>query len=638
MSDAIAWLVPALGAALLAFLWQGALVGMAAWAALHALRHARAQLRYAVACAALLLCVALPLGGVLQALVADAGPGSAPAPASATLVLVRDTGAAGAFALPRVPAPPADLLPWIVALWACGAALLSLRMACGLAWVRRARRAARPEAGPWQACMDALALKLGVRTRVCLRLCADGDGPVVAGWWKPVVLLPVAVLARVPAPLLEALLAHELAHVRRHDYLVNLLQGVAEALLFHHPVTWWLSRRIRIERELVADDLAARALGDRRRLALALSELDRVQAVPARAFPPPHIAPAAHGGHLMSRIRQLIRPDARTPRAAAALPALVLLATGMGAWAHARNNPQPAAQPAPRVQAVAQAAGPATADGIATPAARPQPRAAQLAADAPAATARARTARTAQVYALVRGDRAGIVMSGSTDDIDDIRAPRRGPDDEYLWFRRDGKAWVVRDADTLRQAREARRQDDALEAQMRALDARMRPHSERMQAMGRQMDALSGQLEGNTPAMQATSGRMEALSRQMEALSREQSTLASQLPRASDDQRAALEAKMEALNTRQQALSDQMERHSATMDRASREMERKQAPMEALGRQMEAEGKPMEAIGQDMQALGTRIQAQAEVSGAAIAQLIDQAWARGLAEPAQRRQ
>lgn len=77
-------------------------------------------------------------------------------------------------------------------------------------------------------------------------------------------------------PDLLALLAHELAHIRRHDYLVNLLQNVIEALLFFHPAVWWISR-VRLEREHIADDFAARQLGEPRRLALALSELERLQ-------------------------------------------------------------------------------------------------------------------------------------------------------------------------------------------------------------------------------------------------------------------------------------------------------------------------------------------------------------------------
>ena len=91
---------------------------------------------------------------------------------------------------------------------------------------------------------------------------------MTAGWFKPVLLVPANLVTGMPPDLLEALLAHELAHVRRHDYLVNLLQFAAEILLFFHPTVWWLSRRIRIERERIADDMAAALIGQPRRLAL----------------------------------------------------------------------------------------------------------------------------------------------------------------------------------------------------------------------------------------------------------------------------------------------------------------------------------------------------------------------------------
>ena len=82
-------------------------------------------------------------------------------------------------------------------------------------------------------------------------------------------LVPAVLVTGMPPHLLEALLAHELGHIRRHDYLINLLQNVVEILLFYHPAVWWLSRRIRTEREQIADDFAAHHLGDPRRLALA---------------------------------------------------------------------------------------------------------------------------------------------------------------------------------------------------------------------------------------------------------------------------------------------------------------------------------------------------------------------------------
>ena len=91
------------------------------------------------------------------------------------------------------------------------------------------------------------------------------------------ILLPPATLLGVPPEQLQALLAHELAHVRRHDYLVNVLQMLAETLLFHHPAVWWASRRIRIERELCCDDIAVEACGDPIVYAHALSSVARAR-------------------------------------------------------------------------------------------------------------------------------------------------------------------------------------------------------------------------------------------------------------------------------------------------------------------------------------------------------------------------
>ncbi|MGJ7917934.1 TonB family protein, partial [Massilia sp. LXY-6] len=220
-----------------------------------------------------------------------------------------------------------DRLGWIVALWATCAGALGLRMAVGLLWIGRAVRVqARDPA--WQERLSRLAERCGLGREVRLRVVDGLASPITAGWWRPVVLVPASLVSGMPPPLLEALLAHELGHVRRHDYLVNLLQNVIETLLFYHPAVWWLSRRIRAEREQIADDFAARHLGEPRRLALALSELEKLQ------FSSHHLAQAANGGDLMARIRRLLRPDVQALNWKAAIPVLGL-AMVCAASAHA---------------------------------------------------------------------------------------------------------------------------------------------------------------------------------------------------------------------------------------------------------------------------------------------------------------
>ena len=151
--------------------------------------------------------------------------------------------------------------------------------------------------------------------------------PTLVGWIKPVVLLPAAALAGLSPEQLQAILAHELAHVRRHDYLVNLLQSMVETLLFYHPATWWVSAQVRAEREHCCDDLAVEVCGDRLVYVSALAELTTIAS--HRGF-----ALAATDGSLVGRVRRILgRPRSmHEPAPAWALLALVVLVVGAGSF------------------------------------------------------------------------------------------------------------------------------------------------------------------------------------------------------------------------------------------------------------------------------------------------------------------
>ncbi|GAB3383960.1 M56 family metallopeptidase [Lysobacter fragariae] len=620
MSDAMTMLVPTLALALLHFLWQGALLGLFAALVLVLLRNARPQARYAVACLSLLACVLLPAWNLVQALAFADAPtlGSVPAMARDFVDSVSTVPGATLRALPT---PSAEALPWVVALWAAGAASLSLRMGCGLLWVRRLCRTAddvEPVAR-WQACVDRLAPRLGITRAVTLRLTQIGDGPVTAGWHRPMVLLPLAVATHLPVELVEALIAHELAHIRRHDYLVNLLQGAAEALLFYHPVVWWLSHRIREERELVADDLAATALGDRRCLALALAELDRhvIDQVSRRSTAfgsvfPSHYAPAAHGGQLMSRIKQLVRPEHRALGGALVLP-LIGLAIAGATFAHARLA-------APTVSAAPAAT---TKAALPAPTAKPGM---QILADAD------EPRRDHSAFALVRKDGDDITLSGDTGDIDDIHAARDRIDGDFVWFRRDGKSWVVRDADTIARVRNAFVGTEALNQQMQALETQMQPHNDHLEALSARMESLSKNNAFESPEARAATAKMEALGEKMEALGERQGALAERMGKASEADMARLDAERDALDREQEALNREMEQHNRTLEALNARMEAQHEPMEALSREMEAASKPMEAIGREMETLGTRIERESEAADAQVRKLLDEAYRSGLAE------
>lgn len=312
-------IVDSIGWTLVHFSWQGALVGCQTALALALLRKARPETRYLVACIGLLLCVAWPATELFVRLAGAAGAegGVAIMTADAAAGVAQDGDWRGLFQ---------RNLAWIVGAWAMCALFLALRMVAGLLWVRRA--ATREAHDPaWQARVDRLATQFGLERPIRLRIVGGLSSPVTAGWWRPVVLVPASLVTTMPPHLLEALLAHELAHIQRHDYLVNLVQNVIESLLFYHPAVWWISRRIRVEREQIADAIAARQLGEPRRLALALSELEKLQ------FSHHHLAQAANGGDLMSRIKQLVRPDTEALNWRTAIPVLGFALAGLAGCA-----------------------------------------------------------------------------------------------------------------------------------------------------------------------------------------------------------------------------------------------------------------------------------------------------------------
>lgn len=321
-------LIDNIGWTLLHFVWQGALLGGATWLALALLHRARPEHRYNVACAALLACVLWPAAELCLRLQGGNMITAQMRYADAMLVSATGIGAGGLLAwLQRQ-------LLWIVGFWAVCAALLATRMTLGLLWIRRTERTQRGDPR-LHAALGRMAERFGVTREVRLRVVDNLASPMTAGWWRPVVLVPTALVTGMPPDLLEALLAHEMAHIKRLDYLVNLGQNVVEILLFYHPAVWWISGRIRLEREQIADDLAARRTGEPRILAKALSELERLQ------FSQQHLALAANGGDLLARVKRLVQPNTQSLDWKSALPVLGLAAACLSVFAQASVRHQP---------------------------------------------------------------------------------------------------------------------------------------------------------------------------------------------------------------------------------------------------------------------------------------------------------
>ncbi|MDP2875645.1 MAG: M56 family metallopeptidase [Holophaga sp.] len=294
----------AFGWALVHFLWQGTLVALLLSLLLRLLRNASARVRHFVACAAMLACLVFPALTLNHhwpqpsRIMTQSGIDSVDSPLIPSLRLAQPSTNLGT----RIEQALRPALPWMVAIWMLGCLFLLLRLGGGWLWLNR-MRSRHSDSAPmdWQKRFQNLARRLGLRRCPILRVSTRVEGPMAHGWWKPTVLIPASLVTGMNSDLLEALLAHELAHILRQDYLANLLQCLCETLLFYHPAVWWISAKIRTTREEACDDLAAKAIGEPRRLALALAELDLFQ-LPAPAL-------GAHQGDLMHRIQRLVKPS-----------------------------------------------------------------------------------------------------------------------------------------------------------------------------------------------------------------------------------------------------------------------------------------------------------------------------------------
>ncbi|HEV8659438.1 MAG TPA: M56 family metallopeptidase [Thermoanaerobaculia bacterium] len=340
-------LAQAIGLALLHALWQGAIVAGALAAVLALMSRRSAALRYAVACGALTLIFVLAVATAWRSytpkretIVAPQAMMAVPAD-DAVLIAASDTPRTWIHRWLAAVAATRAHIPQIVFAWLAGVLILTLRLAWS--WSRALSLAHRDAvaADPfWQRVAMRLSDALGMRTAVRLVVSSAVEVPSVVGWLKPVILLPISSFSGLTTEQLEMVLAHELAHIRRHDFLVNALQSVVETLLFYHPAVWWLSHQIRVERENCADDLAISVSGDAIQYARALAQLEELRA-PAPAL-------AANGGSLIERVRRLV--GSRSDRslfatgwtAAAAMASFVLLLALTTAPMLAERRAQPA--------------------------------------------------------------------------------------------------------------------------------------------------------------------------------------------------------------------------------------------------------------------------------------------------------
>src|ERR1700676_796882 len=304
MNTLMNWFSPSamqsLGWALLHFLWQGTALAALAAAAMALCR--RASSRYLLGIGTLALMLLAPIAtfffysqqhsGVPE--IERASPLRPARPTAASKTAVNSS------VQPSSITPSLDALPWLVEAWLLGVAFFSLRSAGGFLLLERERR--RQSTAVNDRVLEICYIlqdRFGLNRAIAYCEWQWLQAPAVIGWFRPVVFLPVTALTGLSEEQLEAVIAHELAHIQRLDPFVNVFQVCVETLLFYHPAIWWLNRKIRAEREHCCDDVAVALCGNAVEYARALTLMEEWRSAPAFAM-------AANRGPLTERIVRVL--------------------------------------------------------------------------------------------------------------------------------------------------------------------------------------------------------------------------------------------------------------------------------------------------------------------------------------------
>ncbi len=307
-------LVSWLAGLLLHSVWIATVVALVAWGLLRQFRDPRTA--HGVAAGGLLL-IAMGLVGMGVVTWPKTMPALTYIPSVAPSVVstVQPQISGPVVATPR--ATYTDWRTYLVMVWSWGVIGLSLRHVGGWWRVLRLRQTARQISGDLAERFCVLSQGAGVKLPLLLSS-TNLAVPIAIGWWRPAVMVPASLLTGLPQAQLEALLLHELAHLRRQDWLVALAASLLESLLFFHPAVWWLGRRLRDSRELCCDAQALHAGAEPEGLARALLAL-------AERLAPGGPALAATGGVLADRVRRILGLPERREQSWRALTAIILL-------------------------------------------------------------------------------------------------------------------------------------------------------------------------------------------------------------------------------------------------------------------------------------------------------------------------
>jgi bla regulator protein blaR1 len=450
-------------------------------------------------------------------------------------------------------------LDLLVNIWALGIIFLTLKLMGGFIYVQnlKSKRTYFLDDAT-EKIFKNLLKKAQISQHVYLFESALAKTPMTIGYFETVVLLPMGLATGLTVKELEAVLAHELAHIRRADYLVNILQTIVEIVFFFHPAIWYISAKIREERENCCDDLAMEMVGDKIHLAKALTniELFRQRESLAMAF-------GGNKQNLLSRVQRILGINSSKTSSYEGVFAVVLII--LASIFYVNIEKANAQEPIPPKRVVAPIAPKSP-----TPPKPPK--------------------RMTQTF--IQGD-DGTVHNYINNHEMHIQ-------DGYILV--DGQPVKLSPEDSIKLRYH--------QQEMKRLQEKMQPYQDKMTKLSAEMQTYSTKIQAQTQPLSAHGKELGVLGEKLGRLSRKQAIAELQLEdlKAGSKERMQLEKELAELKAQNNALEKQMNLHEKQMEEAESKMENVEAPMEKLGEQMEEQGKYMEEIGKEMEVHGEAIE------------------------------
>jgi bla regulator protein blaR1 len=318
-------LMHALGWTLLNSVWQAAILFAMLLLALRFVPHRFSKFRYAISCGSLALLVIS--SGVTFTFLYESSP------TSSTIDVVQWSGITNNTEAQPISTSVIDStinwvqlhMQFVIAGWMAGAFIFALRLLSGWGYVARLRRNASVIQADWQTRLAELMDQLGITNEVILAKSSEITVPMVVGFFKPMILVPTYMFTGLSPAQIETVLLHELAHIRRNDFVINLIQSIVESIFFFNPFVWILSSIIRREREFCCDDEVVINHGQPLVYAQALASLEELR------FNNPSLtlALAENKNLLYNRIRRIMERSAKNYKSSERVVPAVLVVLGL---------------------------------------------------------------------------------------------------------------------------------------------------------------------------------------------------------------------------------------------------------------------------------------------------------------------